>query len=224
MRFLIFFVIVFSLSFGLNLKSFKYCGHIEILGFAGQGPIMMPPIMMTMRGYVSPTGIDPQPPKSCAWVFLETKKRNVYLPTIVVWSDTYSGYHADIYSDTSYIFGHRNQQPSDFEPTRIMSRNREMENYLRNAAGERVLAEVLKAIKAGKPETSFEDMIDIPIATTPGIIPRIKVRYYLYEFGVNPEVPLHIQNLINTGRNKAIPHTPSWVPISISANLVESLN
>jgi len=206
------------LGFAQPMKSFKYCGHIEVLGFEGGMPIPMMPVVM--KGYVSPTGIDPQPPKSCAWVFLETRRGEVYVPTIVVWSDTYTGYHADIYSDPSYIFGHRQEQPSDYSPSGLEQRNREMENYLSNAAGSRVLLEAVKAIKSGSSETSFEDLIEVPIATTPGVIPRVRVRYYLYDFELNPSIPPEVQRLINEGRTKRIPHTPAWKPITLPANLV----
>jgi len=183
---------------------------------------MIPPMMaMGIRGYVSPTGVDPQPPKSCAWVFLETKSGEFYIPTIVVWSDTYANYHADIYSDPYYIFGHRQEQPSDYSPSGLEQRNKEMENYLNNAAGSRVLEEALRAIKSRKSETEFEAVIEVPIALTPGVIPKVRVRYYLYDFELNPVVPPHIQRLIQEGRSRRITHTPSWEPIKIPSYLVE---
>ncbi|WP_147425014.1 hypothetical protein [Hydrogenivirga caldilitoris] len=210
-----------SLSLAQPMKSFKYCGHIEVLGLEGGMPMIPPMMAMGVKGYVSPTGVDPQPPKTCVWVFLETKSEDTYIPTIVVWSDTYRGYHADIYSDPYYIFGHRQEQPSDYSPSGLEERNREMENYLNNAAGSRVLVEVLKALGEGKAETSYEDSIEVPIAMTPGVIPRVKVLYYLYDFEPNPAVPVHIHNLINEGRLKRIPHTPYWQPITVPQSLVE---
>ncbi len=217
MRYLLLLLLV-VFGFAQPIKSFKYCGHIEVLGFEGGMPIPMMP--MSMRGYVSPTGIDPQPPRSCAWVFLETRRGEVYIPTIVVWSDTYVGYHADIYSDPNYIFGHRQGQPSDYSPSGLEQRNREMENYLSNAAGSRVLLEAVKAIKSGRSETSFEGLIEVPIAMTPGVIPKVRVRYYLYDFEVNPSIPPNVQRLINEGRMKRIPHTPAWKPITLPSDLV----
>ncbi len=217
MRYLLLLLLV-VFGFAQPIKSFKYCGHIEVLGFEGGMPIPMMP--MGMRGYVSPTGIDPQPPRSCAWVFLETRRGEVYIPTIVVWSDTYVGYHADIYSDPNYIFGHRQGQPSDYSPSGLEQRNREMENYLSNAAGSKVLLEAVKAIKSGRSETSFEGLIEVPIAMTPGVIPKVRVRYYLYDFEVNPSIPPNVQRLINEGRMKRIPHTPAWKPITLPSDLV----
>jgi hypothetical protein len=220
MRVLLFILVMLSFSLSMPFKSFKYCGHIEVLGFTGDGPMMMPPMMMAIRGYVSPTGIDPQPPKSCVWVFLNRESISAYVPTIVVWSDTYMGYHADIYSDPEYIFGHRQNQPSDYSPHGIMERNKEMENYLNNAAGERVLAEILKAIREGKKETRFEDVIDVPIATTPGLIPKIRVMYYLYDIETDPVVPPQIRRLMEKARSKRIPHTPDWKPITVPKHLL----
>ena len=218
MRVLLILLVFLTVSFPQSIRSFKYCGHIEVLGFEGGVPFPMMP--MGMKGYVSPTGIDPMPPKTCVWVLLETRQGSSYTPTIVVWSDTYAGYHADIYSDPNYIFGHRRNQPSDFSPAGLEQRNKEMENYLSNAAGSRVLLEVLKAIRSGKKETSFEALIEVPIATTPGVIPKVRVRYYLYDFEVNPSIPPNIQKLIREGRSKKIPHTPSWDPITVPADLV----
>ena len=218
MRILLLLLIFLTGSFSQPVKSFKYCGHIEVLGFEGGAPFPMMP--MGMKGYVSPTGIDPMPPKTCVWVLLDTKRGDYDSPTIVVWSDTYAGYHADIYSDPDYIFGHRQNQPSDFSPAGLEQRNKEMENYLSNAAGSRVLLEVLNAIKAGKQETSFEALIEVPIATTPGIIPKVRVRYYLSQFDVNPPIPPNIQKLIDEGKSKKIPHTPAWKPITVPTSLV----
>ncbi|EDP76395.1 hypothetical protein [Hydrogenivirga sp. 128-5-R1-1] len=217
---LLFLLTLVVFSFAQPIKSFKYCGHIEVLGFEGNMPMPIPMMPMGIKGYVSPTGIDPQPPKTCTWVFLETRRGDLYVPTIVVWSDTYAGYHADIYSDPSYIFGYRQRQPSDFSPAGLEQRNREMENYLSNAAGSRVLLEVLKAIKSGRPETGFEALIEVPIATTLGVVPRVRVRYYLYDFEVNPVVPPNVQRLIEEGRSKRIPHTPLWEPVTVPADLV----
>jgi len=210
-----------SLVFGGNLKSLKYCGHIEITGVEGNIPIMMPMAMMVVGNYVSPTGIDPKPPKSCAWVFFDTSKGNFYLPSIVVWSDTFTGYHADIYSDPQFIFGHRREQPSDYESSGIMSRNKEMENYLNNAAGSKVIAHALRALRRGKRETTFENIIDVPIPMTSGLVPRLRVRYYLYEIEANPPVPQNVERLIELGRSKRIPHTSSWIPISVPAELLD---
>ncbi len=217
---LILILVLTALTFAQPIKSFKYCGHIEVLGFERNAQMPFPIMPMNIRGYVSPTGIDPMPPKTCVWVFLETIQGDVYVPTMVVWSDTYVGYHADIYSDSNYIFGHRQTQPSDFSPAGLEQRNREMENYLSNAAGSRILLEVLKAIRSGKPETSFEALIEVPIATTPGVIPRVRVKYYLYEFEVEPAVPPYVQRLIEEGRSKRIPHTPTWKPITVPVYLV----
>ncbi|WP_457601541.1 hypothetical protein, partial [Hydrogenivirga sp.] len=99
MRILILLLFSFLVSFAQPIKGFKYCGHIEILSLEGGMPMLPPMMAMGIRGYVSPAGVDPQPPRSCAWVFLETKSGEFYTPTIVVWSDTYANYHADIYSD-----------------------------------------------------------------------------------------------------------------------------
>ncbi len=203
------------LSFAQPVKSFKYCGHIEVLGFEGGVPL---PVVV--KGYVSPTGIDPRPPKTCTWVFLETRRGDLYLPTIVVWSDTYAGYHADIYSDPNYIFGHRQRQPSDYSPSGLVQRNREMENYLGNAAGSRVLEEVLKAMKSGKDKATFEATIEVPVAMTPGVIPRVRVRYHLYDFEVDPSPPSYVKDLMDKGRSKRIPHTEGWEPITVPADLV----
>jgi len=212
-------LLVLSLSFGSDIRVFKYCGHIEILGLEqGQMPFMLP---VNIQGYVSPTGIDPQPPKSCAWVFLDRERGDVFIPTIVVWSDTFSGYHADIYSDKDYIFGHRQNQPSDYSPNGLLERNKEMENYLKNAAGERVLREVLRAIREGKGEATYEDVLDIPIPATPGFVPKVRVKYYLYDFEVNPEIPDYVKKLMEEGKNKKIPHTPDWKPITVPKELIK---
>jgi len=211
-------IIVFS--FAQPIKSFKYCGHIEVLSVEGGMPMMPPMMAMGFKGYVSPTGVDPQPPKTCVWAFLETRRGDAYTPTLVVWSDTYAGYHADIYSDPLYIFGHRQEQPSDYSPSGLEQRNREMENYLNNAAGSRVLAEVLKAIKSGRSETSYEDTIEVPIALTAGVVPKVRARYYLYDFEIDPVPPPYIQKLISEGRTKRIHHTPAWKPITVPAELV----
>ncbi len=220
MRFFFLLIVALSFTFAQRLDSFKYCGHIEVLGMEGGMP-MMPPMMMNMRGYVSPTGIDPQPPRTCVWVFFEVRSGDAYVPTIVVWSDTYTGYHADIYSDPNYIFGHRGKQPSDYSLSGLEARNREMENYLSNASGSRVIEEALRAYRGGKRETTFETVIDVPIPMSPDLIPKLRVKYYLYDFQPNPIPPPEVTELMRTGKAKRIPHTASWTPVRVSASLVD---
>ena len=37
----------------------------------------------------------------------------------------------------------------------------------------------------------------------------------------DPNVPLFVRTLMERGKNKRIPHTPTWVPIRVPATLVE---
>jgi len=219
--FLVFLLSAAGMLFGT--PTIKYCGHLLITGIDNPQPHMYPPFVMgALVGlYISPTGMEPMPPKTCVWVFFDTKRGDKYIPTIVVWSDTQSGYHADIYSDPAFIFGHRQNEPSDYEPHGIPVRNKEMENYLNAAAGSHVLERVLKALKRGDKEVSFDWVIDAPIPTSPGVIPRLRVKYYLYDISRDPNVPLFVRTLMERGKNKRIPHTPTWVPIRVPATLVE---
>lgn len=165
------------------LERFSYCGTIQVVGDPQTAEGVALPIVgqlfpLLRGGYVGPVGITPIPPRSCAWVVLGEVRGDRYLPTIVVWSDvpTPISYHADIYSDPRGIFGHRQEQPSDYNPAGLAERTREMEKYLDAAAGEPVLLAVLDALRAGRTTATLERDLPVPLPAGAGMTITMPVR------------------------------------------------
>ncbi len=204
------------------LERFSYCGTIQLTGGTnGPGGTAMPamPAPMPMFGsYVGPTGLSPMPPRTCAYVILGEPKDGRHTPAIVVWSDVplpVMAYHADIYSDAEGIFGHRQNQPSDYEPSGLAARNREMEAYLDAAAGEPVLKAALEALREGRTTAEFERMLPVPVPMEGGRTFTMPVRYRLTEIRADADFPPEIERLIALGRERRKPHSPDWKPITI---------
>ncbi len=199
-------------------EGFSYCVTIQITGGPATGNTRLPRMMPPVTGlYVSPTGVSPVAPHTCVYVRLGKPKRGYYMPTIVVWSDVPPpiSYHANIYSDPEGIFGFRQQQPSDFTPTGIRERNREMEAYLEAAAGEPVLRVVLRALREGKEMAGFARTLPVPVPGGGGMTVAMPVHYRLSVIRAGIDFPPKIQRLIELGRKRRTPHSPHWHPIRI---------
>ncbi len=201
--------------FGLE-RVLHYCGYIELLRPADTN------VPLPFKGYVSPAGIEPDPPESCVWAIFEIKKGSEYTPTLVVISRTKGGYRADIYSDPERIFGHRQGRSVDSSPSGIDIRVKEMENYLSLAAGSRVLKEALKALKDGKSETSFQKVVPLALPFAPTLPQRFVALYRLYDIRWADELPKEVRELVDKGRSKNVRHSKDWNPISVPADLVEN--
>jgi hypothetical protein len=198
-----------------EVRVLHYCGYIELLRPADTN------VPLPFRGYVSPTGIEPTPPKSCVWAFFEVKRDGRYLPTLVVISETRSGYRADIYSDAEKIFGHRQDEPVDYRPEGLEDRVREMEGYLDLAAGSRVLKEALGSLREGRRKTTFRDVISLPLPFSPIYLQRFVASYTLYGIEWTDRVPREVRKLMEKGRSRNVRHSPDWKPITVPADLVE---
>ncbi len=207
------------------LERFSYCGTLQVTGGlrTEQGPAMpMLPMMGFVGGYVGALGVTPLPPRTCVYVTLGKARGGRHLPAIAVWSDMPPpvSYHADIYSDPEGIFGHRQRQPSDYEPSGIMNRTREMERYLDAAAGEPVLLAVLDALRQGRERTSLDREIVLPTYGNAGPRLTVPVRYELTEIRADARFPEEIRRLIALGRERRHPHSPDWRPIAVPADKV----
>jgi len=206
------------------LERFSYCGTIQLTGGMngpwGTAMPAMPAAPPFLGGYVGPTGITPMPPRSCAYVILGERKDGHHTPAIVVWSDVPppAAYHADIYSDAEGIFGHRQNQPSDYEPSGLAARNREMEAYLDAAAGEPVLKAALEALREGRTTAELERTLPVPAPLMGGAAFTMPVRYRLTEIRADAAFPPEVERLIALGRERRKPHSSDWRPIRVPAS------
>ncbi len=209
---------------------------MEVLSPSGS-----PTVPVDTIGYVSVRGVERSPPKTCVWVLFERRVRGYYLPTIVVWSDSVDGYHADIFSDSEYVYGHRKDKPVDFSRRGLRDRVRELEVFLRSSAGDRVIAEAIRAYLAGKEDTEFRDFVEVVLPPSPAnlpltfsfesrhyiipgrVLPKLAVRYFLYDLKLVSDLPPEVKELIKEGRSRAIGHTVPWTPIRVPVDLVEQL-
>ncbi|MDQ7038754.1 MAG: hypothetical protein Q9N26_06100, partial [Aquificota bacterium] len=86
---------VLGTAFG-EVSVLHYCGRIEVLRPADTN------VPLPVRGFVSPRGVDPSPPKSCVWVVFGEKEGSEYIPVLVVVVSG-KGYRVRIYSDQERI-------------------------------------------------------------------------------------------------------------------------
>jgi len=217
------FVLAVAATPAVALERFSYCATLRVTGGlqTPEGTVM--PMMPFMGGYVGPLGIAPVPPRTCVHVILGPPRDGRHVPAIVVWSDMTlpMSYHADIYSDAEGIFGHRQQQPSDFEPANIMARTREMEAFLDAAAGEPVLLAVLDALRQGQDKTSLDrDLIPVFLAGAPGEAITLSGYYEITGIRADADFPAQVEKLIREGRKRRHPHSPQWEPITVPASKV----
>ncbi len=236
-RLLLFLLTFLSLSHSSGERVFHYCVSIEVLSPAG-GPTVPPKDLV---GYVSPRGIEPDPPKICTWILFERREGEYYLPTVVVWSNSTDGYHVDVFSDQRFIYGHRKDKPLDFSLRGLQDRIEDMEVFLKNVAGKDVIIRALETFLEGKEKESFEKLIEVVLPPSPAelpltfsyesrhyvipskILPRLKVRYHLYTIYLKDRLPPHIRDLVRIGKRRSLPHTDSWKPVKIHADLVDKL-
>jgi len=209
---------------------------MEVLSPSGS-----PTVPVDTIGYVSARGVERSPPKTCVWVLFERRVKGYYLPTIVVWSDSADGYHTDVFSDSEFVYGHRKDRAVDFARKGLRDRVRELEVFLRSAAGDRVIAEAIRAYLAGREDTEFRDFVEVVLPPSPAtlpltfsfesrhyiipgrVLPKLAVRYFLYDFSLSSSLPEEVRELIKEGRSRAIGHTVPWTPIRVPVDLVERL-
>ncbi len=232
MRFLIISLLAVNLSLGGSLKIFHYCGHIEVLS---PNP-MIPPGRVV--GYVSVRGVEPSPPKTCVWVLFENIKGKDYLPTIVVESSSVDGYKVDLFSDSEFIYGYKGGKSLDFNRRGLKDRIVDMEIFLKNCAGTKVILKALRAYVEGKDEVEFRDFIEVVLPPSPAtlpftfsyesrhyiiptnILPKLGVRYFLYNFSFEENIPSHLRKLVKEGREKALRHSFRFKPVKIPVSAV----
>ncbi len=205
------------------VERFSYCGTLRVTGGlqTPEGTVMPAmPMMPFIGGYVGPLGITPMPPRTCVYVTPGPVRDGRHVPAIVVWSDMGAPmpYHADIYSDAGGIFGHRREQPSDFEPAGLMARTREMEAFLDAAAGGPVLLAVLDALRQGQDKTSLDrDLIPLFLSGAAGQEVTLSGHYEITEIRADARFPAQVGKLMGEGRKRRHPHSPQWKPITIPA-------
>lgn len=209
------------------LERFAYCGTLQIAGLPkaeqAPAPVQNFLLLFPVEGlYVGPTGTTPMAPRTCVHVILGEPRGGHYVPEILVWSDVPPpiAYHADIYSSAEGIFGHREEEPSDYTPKGLEERTREMEAYLEAAAGEPVLRAVLEALRAGRDWAELERELPVPLPEGAGMTVTMPVRYRLDEIRVPETLPDDIERLRRLGRERRHPHSPDWRPIRIPVEAV----
>jgi len=224
-----------SLVFGGEVRVFHYCGHIEVLNPTD------PTVPADTVGYVSARGVEHSPPKTCVWVVFDRKVKSYYLPTVVVLSDSMDGYHTDIFSDSEFVYGHRKDKPVDFVRKGMRDRIRELEVFLRSVADGEIITKAIEAYLAGMEDVEFRGFVEVVLPPSPAtlpltfsfesrhyiipgrVLPKLGVRYFLYDFSLSREVPRRVRELIEEGKAKELGHTIPWDPIRVPADLVERL-
>ena len=195
---LILLLAVLGSAFG-DVGVFRYCGRIEILRPADTNA------PLPVRGFVSPEGIEPGPPKTCVWAVFERKEGSEYIPVLVVVVESKKGYRTTIYSDQKRIL-----------VTGRLSRE-EAEAFLNLIAGREVLETALRSFKEGRRKVTFREVISL---TFP-IRARFVAGYTLHDIDWSGRVPEHVISFVERGKGTDLRHSPSWRPVRISSELVD---
>jgi len=124
----------------------------------------------------------------------------------------------------------------------MRDRIKELEVFLKSMAGKRVLTHAIEAYIAGMEDVEFRGFVEVVLPPSPSnlpltfsfesrhyiipgrVLPRLAVRYFLYNLGTETKLPAEVEKLIEEGRAKEIGHTIPWEQIRIPAELVERLD